>query len=535
MMQRRSAGVLLHVTSLPSPYGIGDMGPWAYRFVDFLRQTGQSLWQVLPLNPPNIYAANSPYSCESIFAGNPLLVSPEELFKDGLLTREEIEPPTGLPQDKVDYRRAVPAKMGLLDLAWRRFSPAAAQDRGYQQFCVENASWVDDFALFKALTTHMPGLSWSQWPLELRDRQAKPLQLMREQLRDETERHKVYQYLFHKQWDALRKYANRSGVRVIGDVAMFVSYDSADVWDSPQSFKLDKDKRPVVIAGHPPDHFNRKGQLWGNPVYAWDAMKRNGYRWWLLRMEQAFKLFDVVRVDHFRGFVAHYEVSASDMDPAKGSWVAGPNYDLFNAMHRRFGLMEIIPESLGRSAADVVLFLHDLNLPEMRVLLFGFWNEAPQNLHAPHNFKKEMVAYTSNHDVNTVRGWFEHQATERDKDYFFRYVGRKVAHDEVSREFIRLLMRSVADRTIVPLQDILNLGQEARMNVPGTVRGNWEWRFMPEQLTGDVTAMLAEMTDTYNRSSMVSEFHSIPPGYKPRGVPGASGPPDASDAGKGAG
>jgi len=498
-MLRRGSGILLHITSLPSPFGIGDLGPWAYRFADFLVETKQGFWQILPLNPTDPVYDNSPYHSISAFASNSLLISPELMAREGLLDGTELET---LPnRGKVDYEAAIAYKKKLFHLAYARF-----KERGnnyeYERFCSDNAQWLDDFALFIALKSRFHGKAWSEWSDEIRDREPETLKSLKEEaeLCDRIGMEKFLQYTFIQQWNSLKSYCNQRCIHIIGDIPIYVDYDSVDLWTNPEIFKLDYEKKPYVVSGVPPDYFSETGQLWGNPVYRWDVLKERGYDWWVQRLKHNLKLFDYVRIDHFRGLVAYWEVPAGEETAIGGEWALVPAMDFFDTLTRTFTSLSIIAEDLGLITADVREIMHTFDFPGMKVLLFAFGEELPTNPYIPHNVVRNCVLYTGTHDINTVRGWFEMEATPEDKGRLFQYLGREVPVEELHWELIRLVMMSVANQTIIPVQDILGLGEDARMNLPATSDGNWRWRLLPEQLTSSHARKLLEMTEIYGRA-----------------------------------
>lgn len=500
MITSRGNGILLHITSLPSAFGVGDLGPSAYRFADFLAESKQTYWQVLPLNPTDpVSGANSPYSSYSAFAGSVLLISPEFLQRDGYLTRSEIENSPPLPSNRVDYISTIEHKRVLFNLAFER-SKQKANTHDYNKFCEDNAPWLDDFALFVALKNHFAGQVWSDWPLELRDRHPESLHRLKSQLDEKIESEKFLQFIFFEQWKALKTYCNQKRIQIIGDIPIYVSYDSADVWTNPELFKLNQEKKPIVVAGVPPDYFSATGQLWGNPIYNWDAAQSKGYSWWIQRIGHNLHLFDVVRIDHFRGFAGYWEVPAGETTAINGRWVEAPVIDFFSTLFKRFPDLPIIAEDLGVITPDVRQVMHQFKFPGMRVLLFAFDESLPKNPYAPHNHIRNCIVYTGTHDNNTARGWFEKEADQESRNRYFRYIGRTVSPDKVSVEFVRLAMASVAGIAILPMQDILGLGEEARMNKPSTIQNNWEWRFLPEENTPDVRQRLLEFTELYGRS-----------------------------------
>ena len=498
-MKIRGCGTLLHITSLPSAYGIGDLGPWAYKFADFLAEAKQSFWQILPLNYTDRGHGNSPYHSTSAFACNPLLISPEMLVRDELLAEPDLIPSPNFPKERVDYESVIAYKEKLLHLACERYK-SKKEILEYEQFCFQNACWLDDFALFMALKSHFKGQVWSEWPEDIRDRQLEALQTAKKEFHDQVEKHKFLQYLFFKQWMPLKRYCNEKGLRIIGDIPIYVVYDSADIWTHPELVKLDNKKKPYAVAGVPPDYFSETGQLWGNPVYRWEVLKERKYDWWVERIKYNLKLFDLVRVDHFRGFVAYWEVPATEKNAINGKWVKAPAEDFFNVILNEIPRASIIAEDLGIITPDVKEIMHSFKFPGMKVLLFAFGDDLSTNPYAPHNHERDCVVYTGTHDNNTVRGWFKGEATPEDKKRLFRYLGREVNGGEIHWELIRLAMMSVANRVIIPMQDILGLGGEARMNLPATKDGNWQWRLVPDRLTPSLAHRFLEMVETYGRA-----------------------------------
>lgn len=498
-MKRRGSGVLLHITSLPSPYGIGDVGPAAYRFADFLAEAKQSFWQILPLNPTEPSYGNSPYQSPSAFAGNPLLISPELILRDGWLKETDLEAVPEYPKARVDYGAVTAFKHRLFALAYGRFKESSPK-HGYERFCFENAHWLDDYALFKSVNNHFTGKLWTEWPQELRDRQPRALEPLKNDLQDRIQFEKFLQYLFFEQWNSLKRYCNERGIQIFGDIPIYVIHNSADVWASPELFKLDKQKRPYVVAGVPPDYFSETGQLWGNPIYSWETLRETGYAWWIRRVAQNAKLFDLVRVDHFRGLIGYWEVPASEPSAIKGKWVEAPAEDFLNALFKKLPNLSIVAEDLGVITPDVREIMYRFALPGMKVLLFAFGDDLATNPYTPHNLPTNCVIYTGTHDNNTVKGWFEGEATPETKERLCRYLGREVPVESIHWELIRAAMMSVANMAIFPMQDLLGLGAEARMNRPASAKGNWEWRLVPDQLQPSIVEQLREMTEIYGRA-----------------------------------
>ncbi len=487
----RSSGVLLHPTSLPGPYGIGDLGPVALQWVDVLASAKQTWWQILPLGPTGY--GDSPYQCFSAFAGNVFLLSPESLIRDGLLS--SIDPPS-FPADRVDYGPVIDFKLGMLSRAWENFRGGAGREFlvAFEEFCYRESAWLDDYALFVALKDAHGGASWQTWETELLQRNPSALERARRTLADGVGRYKFGQFLFTRQWNAVKSYAHMRGIRLIGDVPIFVASDSADVWANSDLFALDASRRPTVIAGVPPDYFSPTGQLWGNPHYDWEAMRDTGYAWWVARFRKTLEQVDLVRLDHFRGFDAYWEVAA-DMPTAQvGRWVPGPGADLLLALKNALGGLPIIAEDLGLITPEVEKLRTDFGLPGMRILQFAF--DKPDNRFLPHHYDPNTVVYTGTHDNDTTVGWYE-SIPAHERHFIERYLpgsGREIAW-----ELIRLALSSVADYAIVPLQDILSLPTASRMNYPGKPANNWRWRFTSGQLHQGLVDRLADLTTLYSR------------------------------------
>lgn len=498
-MGKRASGILLHITSLPSPYGIGDLGPSAHRFANFLARAKQSVWQVLPLNPTDGARGNSPYSSISAFAGNVLLISPEALAEDGLLSADDVRSVPAFPPGRCNYLGAAQYKERLFQRAFEKFRSSGWHREEYDDFSRAEAPWLDNYALFVVLKRSQGGRPWNEWPDELRDRDEKSLRQARSRLAAEIEKEKLLQFLFFRQWNALHAHCNRAGVRLIGDVPIYVSYDSAEVWTERRLFKLDKRGEPAYLSGVPPDYFSTTGQLWGDPVYDWDAVKASGFRWWIDRIAHNLACFDVVRIDHFRGLVGYWEVPAGEKTAVNGRWVKAPAADFFTALLKRFPGLPIVAEDLGVITPDVREVMDRFKIPGMRVLLFAFDSEPAKHPYLPHNYVKNCIVYTGTHDNNTARGWFVKESTPKNRLRLFRYLGREVSSDDFHRELIRLAMMSVAETAVIPVQDVLGLGEEARMNRPAIPQGNWEWRLEVDQLGPEVAEALADMTETYGR------------------------------------
>jgi len=507
---------LLHIASLPSPYGIGDFGAAAYRFADFLARTGQTLWQILPLNPTDMMCGNSPYFSRSAFAMNPLMIGIDRLVEDGLISESHIpEPPHFFP-GRIDYYRAAAYKAAILEKAFQKFETSAAQDN-FRAFCEMHSGWLEDFALFTALKAKFEGKVWSAWPEELRDRRPEALSEAGQVLSEQVEKEKFLQYLSYKQWFSLKSYCNERGIGIIGDLPIYVCYDSADVWVNPHIFKLDSQKIPTAVSGVPPDYFSKTGQLWNNPVYRWDVLKQTGYKWWIERMGHTFNCFDRVRIDHFRGLVKYWEIPAGEKTALKGEWKKVPADDFFKTLIEWFQWFPVIAEDLGFITPDVLEVMDRFHFPGMKVLLFAFGDDDPMHPFLPHTYPRNCAAYTGTHDNNTLRGWFEHEAAPEEKERLFRYLYREPSADEIHWEMIRLVMMSVADMAVIPMQDILGLGQTARMNRPAIPYGNWTWRLEPGQITLETEEKLRTLTETYGRENCkrnISITRGKPPGFR---------------------
>jgi 4-alpha-glucanotransferase len=466
--------------------------------MDFLADGKQTYWQILPLNPTDPIHNDSPYSSISAFAGNPLLISPDRLVQDDWLLQSDLESAPPFPTNTVEYRAVHQYKERLWEIAYARFQ-AKSPPPEYEQFCAEQSGWLDDFALFMGLKSKFSGKVWGDWPPGLRDRQSEALQAAQRELSPRIGREKFVQYLFFRQWGSFKNYGRKRGIQIIGDIPIYVDYDSADVWVYPELFKLDENKKPYVVAGVPPDYFSQTGQRWGNPIYRWDILKERKYPWWTQRVGHNLALFDFVRIDHFRGLVGYWEIPATEKTAVIGKWIEAPALDFFNHLQKEFPGLPVIAEDLGLITPDVRQIMDHFRFPGMKVLVFAFGPDLPGNPDIPHNFSRNCVAYTGTHDNNPIKGWFETEASPDDQERLFRYLGRKVPPDDLPRELVRLVMMSVADTAIFPMQDILGLGRQARMNFPSTREGNWEWRLSPDLLTPQVAEKLREMTEIYGR------------------------------------
>jgi len=499
-MHKRGSGILIHITSLPSAYGIGDLGPEAFKFVDFLANTKQSYWQILPLNPIDPICGSSPYHSISSLAGNLLFISPELLMKEKLLDKDDLDSLPSYPKGRVDYSLVFAERKRLLNLAYERFKKIKNNGQ-YERFCQDNANWLDDYALFVAIKEHFKEKVWSQWPSEIRDREPRALQSLRDECYDRIKMEKFIQYIFIRQWLELKGYCNKKGIKIIGDLPIYVQYNSVDVWVNPEIFKLDENKKPYVVAGVPPDYFSKTGQLWGNPLYQWDVLKQTGYEWWVKRIRHNLKLMDMLRIDHFRGFVAYWEVPVTEKTAINGKWVNAPAVDFFNQLIKQFPDFPVIAEDLGLITPDVRQIMKRFGFPGMKVLLFAFGEDNPKHPYLPENFEENCVVYTGTHDNNTIMGWFENEAKPEEKKRLLKYLKKRVSAKNLNWELIRLAMSSVADMSIFPVQDILGLGEEARLNIPATSQGNWQWRLLPGQLIPSLKRRLLRITETYRRAN----------------------------------
>jgi 4-alpha-glucanotransferase len=500
-MNLRRCGILLHITSLPSPYGIGDFGEAAYKFVDFLAETRQCLWQILPLNPTCSVYGNSPYSSNSAFAGNHIMISLDLLVQDGILSKADIEDPPTFRDDRVDYEAVTAYKANILRLAFDNIQGKLEGDSEFKRFCCDNAYWLDDYALFVTLKDHFQGAIWSDWPDDIKRREIDAVRFWKEKLKDMILLEKFSQHLFFKQWFLLKEYSNSKNIQIMGDIPIYVTYDSADVWAKPEIFKLDDAKKLMFVAGVPPDYFSTTGQLWGNPVYNWDVLKETGYSWWLRRIEFNLKLFDIVRFDHFRGFVSYWEVPAGEKTAVSGRWVNTPVKDFFNILYRHFPSLPIIAEDLGEEITPEVREIMSIfEIPGMKVLQYAFGKDLPASPFIPHYYTTSCVVYTGTHDNNTTKGWYKKEISYEDRDRIQKYLGGDITEDNIHSHLIRLAMMSVANMVVIPLQDILGLGEESRMNFPSTSENNWEWRLLPEQITSELIRELTKITVIYGRA-----------------------------------
>lgn len=490
----RESGILFHITSLPSPYGIGTLGKEAYEFVDFLKKSGQKYWQVLPIGATSY--GDSPYQSFSAFAGNPYFIDLDLLVNDGLLLKEECQEYLD-SSNKVDYSYLYNTRFSLYKKAYARFNSFSQTE--FNEFKQEKAFWLDNYALFMAIKKEMNDEAWLSWPNELKKRDEKTLEEFSLKHFEEINYWKFIQYIFFKQWKKLKKYANSQNIKIIGDMPIYVALDSCDVWSDPKNWLLDEDLNPKEVAGVPPDYFSKTGQLWGNPIYNYDLMKNDGYSWWIKRIEESFKLFDVVRIDHFRGFEAYYSIPSTEKTAMNGKWVKGPGIELFNAIKEKLGKKDIIAEDLGLLTEDVYELLEKCGYPGMKVLQFGF-NPDDDSEHLPHNYKKHLVCYSGTHDNMTLKEWLE-TISEKEFNYVCQYLGISLNSktNDIIDNLIRILFSSVAERVMIPLTDYLHLGKEARFNTPSSLVDNWSFRIKKEDIDDDLAERILLLTKTYKR------------------------------------
>ena len=503
----RASGILLHPASFPGPCGIGELGPAAERFADFLAASGQRLWQVLPLGPTGF--GDSPYQCFSAFAGNPLLISLEQLVLDNLLPADELEQLPDFTEHFIDYGRVIDFKVPILKRSFEVFTncASATQKKHFAKFCRTNEPWLGDYSLFMAIKQAHNGKVWTEWDRSIALREPEAVRFWGAALEAEIQAQKYFQYLFFRQWGALRQYSHQRGVSIMGDLPIYVAHDSADVWAHPEWFHLDDTGTPTLVAGVPPDYFSATGQLWGNPLYRWDKVAQSGYRWWIERFRTALSLVDRLRLDHFRGFESYWEIPAAEPTAICGRWVQGPAAGLFEALEASLGELPIVAENLGVITPEVEAIREGFGYPGMSILQFAFGRDPQAPSFQPHNYSRNLVAYTGTHDNDTTVGWFTSRGiddstrTAREIEEERRFACDYLGTDgrEIHWVFIRTLLASVADTVIIPLQDLLGLGSEARLNRPSTATGNWRWRYTQEMLTPDVQERLKRLTVMYGR------------------------------------
>ena len=509
----RSSGILLHPTSLPGPFGIGDLGPAAYEFADFLERAEQSIWQMLPLGPTGY--GDSPYQCFSAFAGNPALISLARLSDQGLLASKDVNELPEFSRDEVEYERVNQFKQAKLSQAFSEFQRNAPQHRRaeFARFVQAEAEWLSDYALFRALKEKFGGVAWPKWDHDFISREPSALQRARKELALQIAEQEFLQFVFFEQWQSLKQYCGQKKIRLMGDLPIYVAHDSADVWAHPEYFHLDSRGNATKVAGVPPDYFSATGQLWGNPIYHWDRMAADGYSWWIKRFRAAFRMFDMVRVDHFRGFEAYWEVPGGEKTAQNGTWRKGPGAELFAVVENKLGRLPILAENLGVITPEVEAIRERFGFPGMAILQFAFGNDPQGPSFRPHNYPRNLVAYTGTHDNDTVIGWWTSRPGEgsirteedirKEREFTRAYLGLNDCHnsqpEHINWIFIRTLMASVADTVVFPVQDLVGAAGEARMNVPGTATGNWRWRVRGELVTEEIASRLRNMAAIYDR------------------------------------
>ncbi len=504
---KRKCGVLMPIFSIPSKYGIGTFSKEAYEFVDFLADAGQSYWQILPLGPTSY--GDSPYQSFSTFAGNPYFVDLEKLIEGGLLTKEEVDKVNfGTDEEHIDYAKLFKTRFEVLYKAFvnsglsskSEVEPDKELKAEFDAFVEENADWLEDYSLYMALKKNYGGLSWIEWPEEVRLRKKTALEEARKKHAERAGLYKFIQFLFMKQWFALKAYANGKGIEIIGDIPIYVAFDSADAWANPELFQLDEKNLPIAVAGCPPDAFSRTGQLWGNPLYKWEYHKETGFKWWMKRIRSCYKLYDVVRIDHFRGFDEYYAIPFGDPTAENGTWVKGPGYDLFDVMKKEIGKCKVIAEDLGYLTPSVIALVKKTGFPGMKILQFAF-DAREESDYLPHNYIQNSIVYTGTHDNDTTLGWFN-TIPRGDKAFAKKYLNIR-SNKNVVWEFIRATFSSVSDTAIIPMQDYLELGSEARINTPSTLGKNWTWRMKSGACTKELADRMLDMAATYGRKANV--------------------------------
>jgi 4-alpha-glucanotransferase len=497
MRFERNAGILLHPTSLPGPFGIGDLGYEAYNFINFLEAAGQKIWQVFPLGPTGY--GDSPYQCFSAFAGNPFIISPEKLRDYGLLSIDDISNPPQTNPTKIDYGTVIEYKTSLNKKAYSNFKKSQnGLEKEYSEFIEQNSEWLNDFSLFMAAKDYHKGVEWTRWDKDLISRKENTLKDWRKKLSDQIDFYNFVQFIFEKQWAELRNYANKKGIKIVGDIPIFVAFDSADVWSQKELYSVDKNGKLLFVAGVPPDYFSATGQLWGNPLFNWKEMEKDDFLWWRRRITKLLGLVDIIRIDHFRGFDAYWEIPGNAENAIKGRWVKAPGEKLFSIIQKYLGSLPIMAEDLGVITKSVADLRDKFEFPGMKILQFAFGTEMERKF-LPHNIPFNSAVYTGSHDNDTTRGYFDKAKTQDNDIYshvqkYLNYYG-----EDIPFELIRAAYRSAADTVVIPMQDILNLGGESRMNFPGTLGGNWTWRFKWNQVSHETASTFKYMTTLYER------------------------------------
>ncbi len=499
---KRSSGLLLHPTSFAGPFGIGEISSEAYKWIDFLVAAKQSIWQILPLGPTGY--GNSPYQTASVFAGNPLMIDPIRLASEGYISESDLQNAPSFPVERVDFESVIDWKMPLLLNAYSQLKADSPDAKSFEKFCQKHDErWLHEFARFMAIKAYHDKIAWWDWPDAHKLRQKKAMTAIEKELHHEIMAHKFLQFQFFKQWNDLKRYANQNGIQIMGDIPIYVASDSAEVWANQSSFYLDETGNPTVVAGVPPDHFSEYGQLWGNPIYRWDVMAKNDFKWWCERVEVTMECVDLLRFDHFRGFEAYWAVPFGEETAVNGEWIKGPGRALFDALKENVGDIPIIAEDLGFITPGVLALRDHYNFPGMKILQFAFHGD-PEEPFLPHNFDKNCIAYSGSHDNDTTRGWFE-KAHDGEKYNLQRYLNKEVTELDAAWELIRLGSASTAVSCVFPVQDVLNLGSDARMNTPGRPSGNWGWRLTKGELTEQHQERLALYAEIYGRAPMPEE------------------------------
>jgi 4-alpha-glucanotransferase len=496
MKFERCSGLLLHITSLPGKYGIGTLGKEAYDFVDFLILSDQKIWQILPLGHTSF--GDSPYQCFSAFAGNPLLLDLEKLADDGWLSAKDFKLAKPFRDDMVDFGPVIEWKYPILKKAYKNFMEKAnkIQKSKYERFCTKHAHWLNDYTLFVAIKNHFKGMPWYMWPEDIKNREQSAMKFYLDNLKEEVDFYKVLQFFFFKQWYDLKAYANKNLIRIFGDIPLYVAHDSVDAWSHPESFQFDEHRNPTAVAGVPPDYFSETGQLWGNPLYDWDNLRETNFQWWVDRVRSNFELYDILRIDHFRGLAAYWAVPYGETTAINGEWIDAPGQEMIQALYNELGDLTIVAEDLGIITPDVEELRDNFGLPGMKILQFAFDTAEDHNF-LPHTYEKNCIVYTGTHDNNTCRGWFDESCEEDKKklrEYFFN-----VDEKHISWSLIKLAWSTVASVAIAPLQDVLSLDAESRMNFPGKAEGNWAWRYLTGTLTEELAEELRKVTKIYER------------------------------------